>query len=166
MTLHVPIDRFPETAKRVLDSTEAYVAAHSGGAVATACSVAGTTLVRSFVKSSVEETMNLLRESGFEVYEGAWSHDEGNGFEPDDAGAAYVAAVAYESDEDKPGLWIDAYGSAPTPMQVLKSLFDEFRDTGELDEISFEEFVRQANPNVVIVSPSELQSFLTQKDGC
>jgi hypothetical protein len=51
-------------------------------------------------------------------------------------------------------------------MQVLKSLFDEFRDTGELDEISFEEFVRQANPNVVIVSPSELQSFLTQKDGC
>jgi hypothetical protein len=45
-------------------------------------------------------------------------------------------------------------------------MFDEFRATGELDEIPFEEFSTLANANVVIVSPAEIDSYLRQKDEC
>ena len=50
-------------------------------------------------------------------------------------------------------------------MAVLRTMFDEFRDTGEMEHISFEEFLQLANPNVVILTPSELRSFMDQKSG-
>jgi hypothetical protein len=49
---------------------------------------------------------------------------------------------------------------------VLKAMYDEFRATGEVDEVPFEEFVQLANATVVIVSPVEIESFLKQKEEC
>jgi hypothetical protein len=165
MTLHVPFDRFAETVNRVLEVKEAYVRSLGGSVVITACGRTGATLVRSIANVPLEEAMAALREAGIEAFEGSWAPDEVS-LEPDGVCTAHVAAVAYQSGEDKPGLWVDAFPTAPTPVQVFRALYDEFRETGELDEISFEEFVRQANPNVVVVSPAEIQGFLTQKDPC
>ncbi len=51
-------------------------------------------------------------------------------------------------------------------MQVLKAMYEEFRATGELGDVAMEEFIRLANPNVVIISPNELLSYLLQKEDC
>ena len=63
-----------------------------------------------------------------------------------------------------PGVWVDAYSEQPSAAMALKGLYDEFRSTGEVGEISFEEFVRLALPNVVIVSPLEIEKFIESKE--
>ena len=56
--------------------------------------------------------------------------------------------------------------SLPTQLTVLKTMYDEFRHTGDIEEVPFEEFVQFTNPNVVILSPAELESFAKQKEEC
>lgn len=98
------------------------------------------------------------------IHRGSWSQGTDLPDREISISEAYVAAIAYQSSEHKPGIWVDAFPSLPTQVQALRALFDEFRATGEIAEVSFEEFVRLANPNVVIVGPAEIHSFLTQKD--
>jgi hypothetical protein len=74
-----------------------------------------------------------------------------------------VAAVSYASGTNQPGVWVDAFEGPPTTVQVLRSVYEEFRKNGEMPEVSFEEFVRIANPNVAIVTPPELAAYLQAK---
>ena len=102
---------------------------------------------------------------GMEVAHGGWSHNVA-GISDSLGELPYIAAIAYKSSDEMPGLWVDAFSETPTVAVAIKALYDEFRDTGEIGDISLEEFVRVANPNVTIVGPNELERFLAAKSPC
>lgn len=163
MTLQVPFEQFVATAKRVVGAKEAYISRHPKGSLVTASSESARMVVASVTVASVDAARGKLREAGMHVYDGGWSTEgliEETVAPPPEI---YVAAVAYESGEGRPGIWLDAFPELPTQVQVLRAMYREFLDTGELTDIPFEEFVRLANTNVVVVPPSQLAGFAAAK---
>jgi len=123
-------------------------------------------VVGSTLRGTSGEVRRKLELAGFEVFEGEWGEA---GEWPSDRMVEepiYIAAIAYRSRERTPGLWVDAYPALPTNATALRTFYDELSTNGEILEISFEEFVRAANPNVVILGPNELQNFVKDKAGC
>ena len=164
MTLNVPFDQFAKTIERVLGLSEAYVTVSSGTCIVSSAVPEKAIIVVSKTDHELAIVKAKLHHQGITLHEGSWS------LEVEPIGAStenvmgYIAAVSYRSGESTPGVWVDAYATLPTQVQVLRALYDEFRETGELPEVSFEEFVRLADPNVVIVAPNEIQSFLEKKE--
>jgi hypothetical protein len=68
----------------------------------------------------------------------------------------WVAAVAYKSYEEKPGLWIHAYRGGPSVGEVLKDFYDEMTAETMLENVSLDDFVNSVVPNVIVLSPDEL----------
>ncbi|AIE84670.1 hypothetical protein [Fimbriimonas ginsengisoli] len=163
MTLQVPFEQFAAAAKRVLGAREAFVARHPSGALVTASSSTARTVVAAVAPFPPEEARKRLKEAGLETFEGVWSIEGLTELEEECPAETYVVAIGYESSDGKPGVWVDAFAELPTQVQALKAMYEELRETGELSEVSFEEFVRLANVNVVIVSPAQLRGFLSAK---
>lgn len=166
MTLQVSFDQFAETVKRLLDQEEAYVSAHSAGSLATSAHPEKSIVVAAVTPVAPDVAIHALTSAGLTVHQGTWLTAEEILDPTVGSTPTYVAAVAYRSSDEKAGVWIDAYPSLPTQVTVLRAMYDEFRETGEVDDVGFEEFVQLANPNVVIVSPTEIESFLRQKEEC
>jgi hypothetical protein len=159
MTLHVPFESFAESVKRILRHRQAFVATHPRGSLCTAALPAERTVVAAVLEGvGVDEAKRRLAKDGLEVFDGSWLPAESA-----PSALPYIASVSYVSSEPTPGAWIDAFPSLPTSVQVLRVMYEEFRGTGELKEVSFEEFVRLANPTVVIASPSEIERYLQGK---
>lgn len=160
MILKVPHAAFVETCKR-MGITESYCEEQHGSTHVTALVPNSIHSVHSEFPMSLADTQGILSPTGIGAYEGHWQDSDS----PQDSWPhkLHIAAVSYKSDKHPPGIWVDAYLSEPTPAQVLKSIYDEFRETGELLEVSMEEFVRLATPNVVIVSPSNIRTYLDSK---
>ena len=164
MILQVPFEQFASTVKRVIKLDEVFVTSRGNATLATAASTDRQTMIVSIMPQSVAESRLALEGDGLKVFDGSW-HTEGLLDTESENVTPYVAAVAYVSQENAPGLWVDAYESLPTQVTVLRALYDEFRETGQVNEVSFEEFVKMAQPTVVIATPDELHSFVNQK-GC
>ena len=162
MTLQVDFEHFVAAIQRHLSTKFVYVCQHESRTLLTAADPEKAFVIVSRTRTSAEDAHATLKEAGLETAEGMWRNDVGSYGESFD-GFPFIAAVSYDSEDEMPGVWVDAYPEMPTQAMVLKALFDEFRQTGEVGEVSFEEFVRQANPNVVIVSPTEVASFLDAK---
>ncbi|HLK13724.1 MAG TPA: hypothetical protein VKT78_02880 [Fimbriimonadaceae bacterium] len=162
MTLRVPYSDFAPAATR-FEVREAYLIAKNGHTEISSVMKTTGRILFSRTETPLEEVREDLTKKGLHVFDGAWSIEP-----PEDelrAGSErFVAAVSYVSGESTPGVWVDAYPWQPTQVQVLRALYDEFRDTGEVGEVPFEEFIRLASPNVVIVSPSELEGYLESKN--
>lgn len=167
MTLHVSYDEFAETAKRVLGQSEAFVCASPRGTYLTAVHATESRMVSSLCHVSPAEAKARLTKAGMKVHDGVWTLD-GEAPEGDiDYSTVHVAAVSYRTEADQPGIWVDAFSGLPTRVQVLRELYEEFRGNGEMPDVSFEEFVRLANPNVAIVSPSEIAGYLeARRENC
>ena len=166
VVLQVPFEQFVSTVERVLEGVrEAYVIKHFKHSLITA-SKGGETVVASMVELKPDEVKKHLKAEGFQAFEGRWTDDVALEHESDVLSDVFIAGVAYKTEGGPPGLWIDAYTAQPTQVQVLKTMYEEFLKTGEMQEVSFEEFVRISEANVVIASPSDLRSFLAQKEGC
>ena len=162
LTLRVPFDQFSETVRRVVGSDEAYVVSTENGCICTAFDTSKKVRVLCKEPGPAKAAKEKLEKSGMKIRTGYWA--EGDEDVPEPAPAVpFVAAVSYDATNHHPGVWIDAYDALPTAAQVLRAMYDEFSDTGELQDVSFEEFVRLAKPNVVIVTPSELISYATAK---
>ena len=167
MILRVDFDQFPQTVKRLLSGNSAYVSANGKGALASAADPKTGLLVVTRSEGGTEELTKSLEDQGMEVFQGSWSLDGSDTSAGMESASLYVAAVAYASEEPKPGLWIDAYQEEPTLGQVMRSMYDEFMANGEVPpDISLEEFIRLANPNVVILSPEQLAGYAEGKEGC
>lgn len=163
MILHVDFDQFAPTVERLLAAKEAYVRAHNGTIAISSGSPDRRTIIGSSRRGSLEDIRVALEKAGFTVYEGEWGE---SGEWPSDRMVeepVYVAAIAYQSREKTPGLWVDAFPDLPTTAIALRTFFDELSSNGEIGEVTFEEFIRAANPNVVILGPNELQNFLREK---
>jgi len=161
MTLTVPFAEFAAAVKRVLGAKEAYVSSHGRSWRVTAA--ADGKLVTSTVTVPKEKLTSELKEEGLQVHEGAWSL-ESLDMGPENGVDCYVAAVSYVSGDDKPGLWMDAFTDPPTGVQVLKAMYDEMLSTGELQDATFEDFLKLANANVIILAPADIRSFAHAKD--
>lgn len=166
MVLRVELEHFPSAVERVLSQKVAYVAPSGAGSVVTAADARGGPVVYCLAPNvSPLDATARLRDSGMEVHEGAWSLQAPQGGAASDT--PYVAAVAYTSDDTKPGVWVEAFAELPTMAEVLRAMYDEFVATGEAPEgTSVEDFVRLANPNVVILSPEQLARFVQARSPC
>lgn len=166
MTLQVSFDQFAETVKRLLNQQDAYVSVHMSGTLVTAATPEKALVIATLVSQKPETVTEELKERGMAVFTGTWLTPEEVLAPSAGLTQTFIAAVAYKSSGDKAGVWVDAYPALPTQVTVLRAMYEEFRATGEVDEVGFEEFVQLANPNVVIVSPPELEAFLRQKEEC
>jgi hypothetical protein len=160
MVLTVPFEGFAEALRAHSSVKVAYATTQGGRTVVTALDPSTGAVVRCQTPLAPPEAKAALGQAGIEVREGSW----GDG--SDIPQALWVAAVAYKSDEDTPGLWVDTYESKPTTGQVLAELYEEFRETGEVGDVSLEEFIRLADPNVVVLSPEEQAEFSRRSHGC
>lgn len=160
MVLTVPFEGFAEAMKSLPGARVAYVSTLGSRTVATACDPSSGASVRAFATMPLSEARAALESAGVTVRDGTW------GDRPDDPGPLWVAAVAYKSEENSPGLWVDTYEAKPTTGQVLAELYEEFRETGEVGDVSMEEFIRLADPNVVILSPEEQAEFARRGGRC
>ena len=163
MTLQVPFEQFPKTVQRLLETKEVFLSAHGHGTLATAADTLKGILILSHTDHALAAAKSKLKHAGLEPFEGVWKLTDDIQAEGAEVCEAYIAAVSYKSAESMPGVWVDAHRMLPTEVQVLRVMYDEFRETGELPDVSFEEFVRLSEPNVVIVSPNEILSFLEKK---
>jgi len=166
MTLQVAFDQFAETVKRLLKHEEAYVAAHTIGSIATSAKPSGDVVVAAITKLNPDAAGDALKEAGMAVFNGTWLTPEEMMTPEINPTETYIAAISYRSSSDKAGIWVDAYPTLPTQVTALKAMYEELRQTGEMGDVSFEEFVQLSNPNVVIVTPAEIESFLKQKEEC
>lgn len=165
MNLHVDFDRFAEEARRHVKNPVAYIGRLENRTHVTAADPAAGVLVSTLANLSIEDAKNALTSKGLEVVHGSWS--QGAAVDADLIGELpYIAAVAYRSSDEMPGLWVDAYPEAPSSAMAIKALYDEFRDNGEIGELTLEEFVRLASPNVAIVSPADLERYMSAKNPC
>ncbi|HRJ27726.1 MAG TPA: hypothetical protein PLO61_09500 [Fimbriimonadaceae bacterium] len=162
MVLRIEIGSFADEVKARLNHHEAYVAPLGRRTLATAASPERDLMIAAQAPLSLAETSRLLESQGMKVTHGTWLLES---FELDDTPPAlgFVAAIAYRTQENKPGVWMDAFPQEPNPAEVLRALYDEFRETGELPEVSYEEFLRLAHPNVAVISPDEITRFLERK---
>lgn len=160
MTLEVPPEGFAEAVRKLAPGLPAFAAAEGGGTRLIAADPAKGVRVVAYSPVPPSAAAERLRADGLTVREGRWVPDEA----PEPVGEAHVAAVAYRTEGLKPGLWVDAFPEAPTPVQALRALYDEFRANGEIAEVSFEEFMRLAEPTVVVLAPGELRGFAAAKD--
>ncbi|MCX7800187.1 MAG: hypothetical protein N2109_07590 [Fimbriimonadales bacterium] len=156
MVLRVPFEGFAETARRKLPGAEAYVAPRPFGCVVTASQSGRPLVLVSFARRSPTDARRALEAEGLEVREGEWCHDGAPIEAFEERSDLHVGAVAYRSGEAMPGLWVDAFLGPRTPAEVLRAMYEEFQETGELRDATFDEFVRAAEPNVVILGPEEL----------
>ena len=166
MVLRVEFEKFAATSKKLLKVGEVFLTSRGTGALATAADPDKDLLVAAVTSHSLAEAKATLEETGMAVNSGEWSLG-GEGLEINQVGCElHIGAVAYHSKDSKPGLWVDAFAEPRNQTQVLRAMFDELRDTGELAEVSFEEFIRLANPNVVVLSPTDLSRFVEEHPPC
>jgi hypothetical protein len=160
MILEVPFDQFADAVNQHVERAVVYVCPGGSGTLVTAADPAKAALVvQSSVRASEDDTVAELKEKGLETRKGRWKDQ---GFSAGQ-GDLWVVAVAYKSNERKPGLWVTAYETEPSPGEVLSDLYGEFRETGEVHGISLEEFIRLANPNLLILSPDQVQGYAVEK---
>jgi len=164
MVLTVPFNDYPTVVKR-LELLDVFVATHNKHTVMSAVDLKKNVLVTSTSELSVVDVKSQLESTGLHVFSGQWS-DQGLSQHQNGVQDAYVAAVAFRSRESMPGLWVDAFPTMPTPQIVLRSMYDEFRANDEIGKVTYEEFIKFAHPNVVILNPSEVATFLAQKEEC
>jgi hypothetical protein len=166
MVLRVEFEQFAAACKKLLKVEEVFLTERGSGTLATAGEPGKGLIVATVGKLGFAEAKAALEESGVKVSSGEWSLS-GEGLEINEAGCElHVGAVAYHSKDSKPGLWIDAFAEPRNQTQVLRAMFDELRETGEMPEVSFEEFIRLANPNVIVLAPSDLMRFVEQSAQC
>ncbi len=157
MVLRVAAEDFPEAVRRYAQSGEVFVSESSGLTAMSAVDPDTGVIVTATSELSVAETRLLLEAADLKVMEGEWSRQPEN-----PATDYFVAAVSYRSKDPSPGLWVSAYRRQPTVMDVLRAVYDEFVETGEASKATFEQFLNSAKPNVLILSPDDLKSFVSE----
>ncbi len=158
MTLNVPWSDFAEEVKaRIGPSTRIYISHQDGQTVATASEPRLAFILRSVTRQPFATASQELEQSGLVNCHGQWSTLD----DPSEAGYS-VAAVAYVSNEETPGLWLEAFPHKPDVSEVITRLMDEFHQEGSLKDITFDQFQSMAKPNIIILDHQEINTFLDQ----
>ena len=160
MILHVDWDDFiNEVHNRFPSKVTVYLRRIAGRTQASVGDSASNFVIQTIVPVTLNSVEASLNSAGFKTSRGFWGAES----HLDNDSETWIGAVAYQSDEDRPGLWIDAFDHHPTKSEVLDALLDEFTDDGLLQNIDRITFQDSARPNVIIVNPDELQGMLIRK---
>ncbi len=159
MTLRVPFDGFVEAVRRNLSTHDAYVHTDKARVVVSAGQGDKKMVVIASAHMTIEEARAKLHEGGLHVFDGLWSI--GDDFELMDM--PFLGAVSYRANKERTGVWLEAYPEEPTETRVLQDLYEEFKESGELDEITFDQFEAGAQATVVVLNPDQIETFLTSK---
>lgn len=162
MVLEVQFEDFAEEIERRFGVREAYIAATSFGSQVTSGDAKSNMVVFARTRLKQPTATKKLEEAKVTVRRGAWTAED------DMAQEAFlidtfVAAVAYRSREEMPGLWIDAFPSEPTMHDVLTAMLEEFQESGDVGEVDLDDFTNAVDPNVLILSPTDLRNFAERK---
>lgn len=166
MVLSVGWDRFAQEVKDRLEGANVYATAVVGGCRLTAALPEVDFLLRCEAPLPPADALAQLAAEGIQGAPGEWAHEAPEAPPPAEDPPPWIAAVSYRTREAKPGCWVDAYPEEPKPALVLETMYEEFLQTGELKDVSFEDFMRLAVPNVAILSPAESRRFAMEKGGC
>lgn len=159
MTLRVPFEGFAEAVRRNLSTHDAYVHTDRARVIVSAGQGEKRMVVISSTHLPVDTVKAQLHAEGLHVYQGLWSI----GDDLELLEMPYIGAVSYRASKDKTGLWVEAYPSLPTEVQVLQDLYEEFRANDEMPETTFDAFVQVAQSSVLILSPDQVENFFTTK---
>ena len=162
MVLSIAFDQFTSIGLKLQVCPNVCVRPFALGAIVTAANPTSGVIISSIVRLTPSEVKDTLKADKWEVVDGQWSTDAVE-LQEQTTAELTVGAVAYNSKDSKPGLWVDAFTEPQNQTQVLKAMYDELTANGELGDVSFEEFIRLANPNVVILSPADLARFALQR---
>jgi hypothetical protein len=160
MVFRVDLEQFAEAVRTHLKSNVAAVATRENRTVITAGDPEQRVVVAAASSKPAAKVREMLIEAGLTVTSGEWTESNEWALEPCEEQDAYIAAVAYKSREEMPGLWLDAFPYEPSNGEILKALYDEFSEAGHLDSVPFEEFVRLSAANIVVLRPEDVARFL------
>ncbi|MBS1706864.1 MAG: hypothetical protein JST40_13435 [Armatimonadetes bacterium] len=161
MTLSVSYELFKDEVLKRLPGERVYISREHGESVLTAGGPSTAMIVRTSVNKLVEEIRKDLQPE-IETHLGRWSEGSQTGDEP--PLDLFIGGVSYQSNENRPGLWLDAYRTEPSVQEVLKNFHHEFVQSGDAGDLSFEDFLAFAHPNVVVYGPNEIRYHLGQKE--
>ena len=162
MVLSIAFDQFTAIGQKLQVCPSVCVRPYGAGAIVTAANPTTDVIISSIVGLPVAEVKDKLKSDKWDVVDGQWS-TEAVELQEQTTAELTVGAVAYNSKDLKPGLWVDAFTEPQNQTQVLRAMYDELTANGELGDVSFEEFIRLANPNVVILSPADMARFALQR---
>lgn len=113
MTLHVPFEEFPSTLLRLFNHNVAFVEQRARGIVVTAASKDGIQTIAAAATMSLADAKKALENGGLQISSGRWSLEVEPDLEPIELTNAYIAAVAYVSQEGRPGVWWTLSSDSP-----------------------------------------------------
>lgn len=157
MVLRVAFEDFPAAVRRVCSVIDVYVHADNSGTVISAAHPTDNRRVETITNITADEAKAKLTQAGLMAHNGRWLTQESE--LPSESAEFSVGAVAYLSGDSTPGVWVEAFPDAVAPGMVIKALYDEFMSTGEVRDISFDQFVELAKPTVVTLNYDELLAF-------
>lgn len=157
MTLQTTLARLMDIARNECPDEAAYVSVQAGRTVVTLAHRKKDTVIVAFAEAGVSQTKAYLEQEGVESQDGAWFDD---GIPQDMGTRVWIGAVAYKSDEPKPGLWVDAFPVRPSAGDVLETMYAEFVAEGLVPSGKLDSFLTAVEPNVVILEPDEIEGML------
>jgi hypothetical protein len=164
MVLTVPFESYGSSCAHLDIPRVAWIARVGGRVRITSADPARSLLVRCDTGMGLEACRSHLAGIGFECRDGLWSSEAESEAQP--TSDFWVAAVSYRSKESRPGLWVDALPHRPVPGEVLSAMYEEFRASGELEGVEFEAFIKEIEPNLLILDPDEQVQFALRHTSC
>ncbi len=159
MTLRVPFDGFVEAVRRNLSTHDVYVHTDNARVIVSAGHGEKKMVVITSSELPFEVVKTKLHGEGLHVFDGLWSI----GDDLELMKMPFVGAVSYRANKDKTAVWFEAYPELPSETRVLQDLYEEFKGSGEIDQITFDQFELSAQASVLVLSPDQIETFLTSK---
>lgn len=165
MVLQVEFANLAEEAKRHHVKPLVYLARNGSRCVATVGDPTSRFVIQAESNQTIEVATAQLVEQGLLVGHGRWVPDPLAG-ELQIKESIWMAAVAYRSAEEKPGLWVHAFRGEPSVGDVIKSFHQELSQEAGLTNVSLEAFLAAAEPNVVVIGPDQMEAFASHESDC
>ncbi len=118
-------------------------------------------VVRCNTGFNLQEIEIEFADLGFRLRKGRWFYaDEVKGV---DLGY-WLTVISYPTTKDTPGIWVDMSYEKPTTQKALKKMYEEFVHSGDLSEISFDDFNSHPGFHVMFLPSSALKRLLEKND--
>jgi exo-beta-1,3-glucanase (GH17 family) len=160
MTLRVPFEEFSDAVRRHFSTREVYAQGDRAKTVVTASEPTSQMVIVASTKQSFEQVRMELEKRELKVSRGIWTLDDDHEL----LELPYIAAISYRANKQKTGVWVGAYESEPNEVQVFQEMYEEFKQSGEMAEISFDSFVESAQLTSVILSPNAIEEITVKKE--
>lgn len=160
MTLRVPFEDFSNAVRRHFSTRDVYAQGDRAKTIVTASEPSSHMVIVSSTKKSYDEVVIELEKHELRVSKGIWTLDDDHEL----LELPFIAAVSYRANKQKTGVWVGAYETEPTEVEVFREMYEEFKQSGEMAEISFESFVETAQLTSVILSPNAIEEITVKKE--